>query len=145
MASLFDVREKRFFDEKRIPTDVWQVLRTASLLAIPEFRVFEIAYKQWFGRGVNEQTIEQHYVGYMFDDDVPMWVRHFCKRILRMDAEGTLDPTEFGIILKDATREQQNRGIEYIVWIVSGVVVMVLLAELLTRTISLQCTFPPCY
>ncbi len=138
-------RERRFFDESAIPLDVWRVLRTASLLSVPEFRVFEIAYEQWFGNRADEKTIERYYVGYMFRDIVPMWVRHFCHRVIALDAEDALDPAAFGIKRRRATQAQKNQGYEYLVWIAASMIVLVILAELTARTLNLHCSFPPCY
>lgn len=145
MSILKHAGERRFFDEKKIPLDVWQVLRTAAVLSIPEFRVFEIAYKQWFGEDTDEATIESHFVPYMFKDAVPMWVRHFCKRVLKLDKDGTLNPTEFGITSPVATREQQSRGVEFMILAVASIVTLVLLAELAAQAMKLNCMFPPCY
>ncbi len=137
--------DRRFFDEKRIPNDVWHVLRASSLLSVPEFHVFEIAYQQWFGEKADEDTIESFFVPYMFKDVVPLWVRHFCKQILQLDKDGLLDPSEFGIEQRDATRDEPSRGVEVMVLAVAGIVALILLAELAVQAMRLKCMFPPCY
>jgi hypothetical protein len=137
--------DRRYFDEHKIPNDVWSVLRAAALLSVGEFRVFEIAYEDWYGEAGEEKMIEKHFTGYMFNDIVPPWVRHFCKKVLKQDNEGTLDPADFGIVLKAATREQVNKGLEAIMWIVGAMIVIFLVGESAAQVLKLQCMFPPCY
>lgn len=137
--------EKRFFDEGRIPSDVWSVLKTASVLSIGEFRVFQIAYEQWYGEEGEEKAIENHFTSYMFNDIVPIWVRHFCKRVLRLDSEHALDPSEFGISFPTATMEQRNKGFEFIMALLFIMIVFFLIGESAAKLLKLQCMFPPCY
>ena len=111
-------KEKRYFDEGRIPNDVWSVLKAASLLSVGEFRVFEIAYEQWYGERGEEKTIEKYFTSYMFNDIVPVWVRDFCKKIVKLDQDDVLDPAEFGIVRAAATMEQRNRGLEFIMLLI---------------------------
>lgn len=140
-----NAEDRRYFDEHKIPSDVWSVLRAAALLSVGEFKVFELAYEEWYGEPGEEKTIEKFFVGYMFNDIVPPWVRHFCKKIQKQDREGTLDPEEFGVVPKAATQEQVNKGLEAIMWIVGALIIMFLLGESAAEVLKLQCMFPPCY
>lgn len=140
-----NLQDRRFFDEHRIPADVWSVARAAAVLSVGEFRVFEIAYKDWFGEAGEEKLIEKYFIGYMFNDIVPPWVRHFCKKVLRLDSEGTLDPAEFGIMRHAATNEQISKGLEAIMWIVLAMITIFLLGESAAQVLQLNCMFPPCY
>ncbi len=137
--------DRRYFDEHKIPMDVWGVLRASALLSVGEFRVFEIAYKEWFGEDGEEKLIEKHFTGYMFNDIVPPWVRHFCKKVLQLDNEGVLDPAEFGIVRQAASREQMNKGLEAIMWITAAMIILFVLGESAAQVLRLQCMFPPCY
>jgi hypothetical protein len=83
--------------EKSIPLDVRNVLDTAAMLQVTEFNLFRIAYRHWHGCDASERSIEQFFVPYMFRSIVPYWVRQLCRHVLRADAEGTLDPAEFGV------------------------------------------------
>lgn len=145
MFDFKDLRDRRYFDEKRIPRDSLSVARTACALSVGEFRVFEIAYQDWFGEKGEEKLIEKHFVRYMFNDIVPAWVRHFCKKILLREDEGTLDPAEFGIVREEATRQQQNKGLEAIMWITVAMIMLILMGESAAKVLRLQCMFPPCY
>lgn len=140
-----DPRERRCFDEDRIPNDVWSVLNAASLLSVGEFRVFEIAYEQWYGERGEEKQIERHFTSYMFHDIVPVWVRHFCQYVLRLDREDALDPAEFGITRAAATPEQRNRGLEFIMLLVLILMVFFFIGESAAQLMELHCTLPPCY
>ena len=140
-----DKRQKRLVGEEDIPDDVWGVLRASALLEVGEFRVFEIAYQEGHGEAGEEKMIEQHFTGYMFNDIVPPWVRHFCKKVLKRDSEGTLDPADFGIEYKIASRQQINKGLEAIMYIVGALIILFLLGESAGRVLQLQCMFPPCY
>lgn len=137
--------EKRYFDEGRIPTDVWSVLKASSLLSVGEFRVFEIAYEQWYGESGDEKHIEKYFTAYMFKDIVPAWVRHFCKKIVELDEDDALDPAEFGIIHAAATMEQRNRGLEFIAALMFILIAFFFIGESAARVLKLQCMFPPCY
>jgi len=133
------------FDEHRIPRDVRGVLRASALLSVGEFRVFEIAYEDWYGEAGEETLIEKHFTGYMFNDIVPPWVRHFCKKILQLDDDGALDPAEFGIMNAPATTQQVNKGLEAIMWITGAMIILFVLGEGAAQMMRLQCMFPPCY
>ena len=137
--------DERHFDEKQIPIDVWHVLRTAALLNVPEFRVFEIAYTRWFGESGTENTIEEFYLPYMFSDVVPACVRHFCDQVLDDDHAGTLNPRDYGIEERKATAKQKNRGYEFLIVAVASLTIIILLSELAAQSMKLQCMFPPCY
>lgn len=105
----------------------------------------EIAYEQWYGEKGDEETIEKHFIPYMFKDIVPMWVRHFCKRVLQLDEDESLNPADFGIVRRRATREQLNKGVEYIFWIILLLILMFIAIEAVDEYLKLQCMFPPCY
>jgi len=146
--AMFDQKkyeDKRYFDEDKIPDDVWSVLKTSSVLNVGEFRVFQIAYKEWFGEEVDEATIEGYFTPYMFKDIVPLWVRHFCTRVLQLDSDDRLDPREFGIVARRATLEQRNRGYEFILWLLIILAALFAVGKSAAQILKLQCMFPPCY
>ncbi len=132
---------KQYFDES-IPDDVRAVLDVAALLAIPEFRLFHIAYRFWHGDDAEEAVIEHYFTPYMFGDVVPFWVRHFTNRVIELDRQGKLNPAEFGIVARTATNADINRGRAFALGLVTALVTLVLLAELAAEQ---YCLFPPCY
>ncbi len=140
------LENKRYFDEKKTPLDVWAVAKMSALLGISEFRLFEIAYRKWYGRDGDEQLIERYFVPFMFDDQVPLWVRHFTNLIERLDNDGTLNPSDFGIRNPDATAQQIRQGGRYALIIVTVMTALILLAEASANLMGLShCFFPPCY
>lgn len=145
MSFMSPSSDRRYFDEKSIPDDVWRVLRTASILSIAEFRVFEIAYHRWFGDHATEKTIERFFVPYMFEDRVPMWVRAFCFRVINEHESGTLEPREYGIAPLVSSREQQVRGLEFLFWIAVGLVTLFLISDAASQLLGNKCVLPPCY
>lgn len=121
------------------------MLRAASLLSVGEFRVFELAYERWYGERGEEKAIEKHFISYMFNDVVPVWVRHFCKLVAKLDRENALDPADFGIIRAPATVEQRNRGLDFIIILLVAMIGLFLMGENAARLLNLQCILPPCY
>lgn len=140
-----DPRNQRYFDEKTIPDDVWLVLQATSLLGVGEFRVFEIAYKEWFGEAGEEKTVERYFTPYMFNNVVPSWVRHFASRIVKLDQEGRLNAGDFGIHPQYATRESVRKGIDFAAWLVLSLTGIVLLGKIAAGLTGLSCILPPCY
>lgn len=134
-------KRKQYFDED-IPEDVQAALDVAALLGVPEFRMFHIAYREWYGHDGDEATIERYFIPYMFHDRVPLWVRHFAQRVKHLDLAGTLDPASFGIIRRSATAQQIYRGRAFALGLFTAMVTLVLLAELAGKSV---CMFPPCY
>ncbi|MFQ5785281.1 MAG: hypothetical protein ACE5H8_10715 [Alphaproteobacteria bacterium] len=132
---------KKYFDEN-VPDDVQAVLDVSALLGIPEFRLFDIAYRFWYGEGADEKTIERYFIPYMFQDVVPLWVRHFTHHVRSLGRQGRLDKTAFGIQRRVATSESVQRGRVYALTLLTVLVVLLLLAELAADQF---CLFPPCY
>jgi hypothetical protein len=110
--------DRRFFHEKRTANDVSSVMRAASLLSVGEFRVFEIAYEQWYGEPGDAKQIERCFAAYMFNDIIPVWVRHFCTKVVQLDSEDALDPGDYGILAPAASTRQQNRVLECIMLLI---------------------------
>lgn len=56
--------------------DLERVMIASRLLQVSEFCFFRIAYYQWFGREIDEGVLECLFREYMFQDNIPHWVRH---------------------------------------------------------------------
>lgn len=137
---------KKYFDERNTPDDVSEVLESAALLDITEFRLFQIAYNWWFGAPASEDHIEAHYIPYMFKKIVPPWVRHFTGQVLKMEAEGGVDPEVFGIYPPQSTASDRSKGAIYTFYLVTACLIIYLLGELAVDALRLyHCTLPPCY
>ena len=135
-----------FFRRDRTPPDVTAVLRTSGVLAVSEFRVFELAYVSWYGVETDEKSIERHFFPYMFREEVPHYVRAFTRRILSLERAGSLDPKDFGIEADPRTVRGVVSGLFYSLSIVASMTVLVLLAKVTAESLGLsECMFPPCF
>lgn len=135
-----------FYPQERTPPDVLEVLTSASLLSVSEFQVFCLSYRRWFGQEADEATIESHFIPYMFRDEVPIWVRHFTRTVVRLDREGHLDPQTFGIKRRQANAYDVTRGRLYLLGLGVALVLLLILAEISVDWLDLHnCFFPPCY
>jgi hypothetical protein len=107
--------------------DAGRVEFAASLLQISEFRFFKIAYFRWFGRNIDESSLEYIFDDFMFENIVPHYVRHFAREVLSLFEKGTLDPKQFGINRPAPTPELRSAGIGYTVMLFVILVIFVLL------------------
>lgn len=101
------------YDDEEIEPDTREVLEASSVLQITEFRLFELAYRRWFGEATSEERIERYYCGYMFKAIAPFWVRHYCRDVIAHDKTGDLDPTDFGVFPAPESDSMVHKGIRY--------------------------------
>lgn len=136
-----------FFDEKKIPSDVADVLEAAALLEVTEFELFRIAYRRWFGADIRDRDLERHYLPYMFKSQVPPWVRQLSRTVIAEADADTLDPRSYGVLPRPLTMDMYQRGLRYFLWIA------VILGTLWTGAATVaglvpgyqSCYLPPCY
>lgn len=76
--------------------DVAQVRQAASLLCVPEFAFFHVAHRRWYGEAAPDRWIEPHFMLYLYRGEVPFWVRHLARAVLREAENGQLAPRDFG-------------------------------------------------
>lgn len=135
-----------FFRRVRTPPDIKAVLETSGLLAVSEFRVFELAYVNWYGVETDEKTIERHFLPYMFREEVPHYVRAFTRTILGLERADRLDPRDFGIEPDRRTIRGVVSGLFYSLCIGLAMTVLVILAKVTAERLGLtECMFPPCF
>lgn len=118
---------KQYFDED-LARDQWDLLESAALLQVTEFRVFELAYKEWYGASAKPRIIEAHFRNYMFNQVIPAWVTHFCRRIVELGRAGTLEPKDFGIYQRLPSRRMMLIGKAYVVMLLLAFLVLVFMA-----------------
>ncbi len=132
--------------EPDLPEDLKGVLQTAALLEVSEFRVFELAYSDWFGSAGGTEAIEAFFTPYMFHETVPPWVRHFTRHVRALDSAGRLDPRDFGIFPRRLSARDVVRGRLYVAYVISAVIAMFLIAQLTVDFLKIEgCLLPPCY
>ena len=137
----------RSFFRQQTGSDSAEVAATAGLLEIPEFRLFQLAYRDWYGHDPAEADTEAWFDAYMFGDQVPFWVRAFCARIRQREQDGTLDRRALGI-------RPESRPPRYLRWFVSTLVILLVVLTVLLfladqaahlMPFLQECYFPPCY
>lgn len=117
--------------------DLDLVLRAAQNLDIPEYDVFTLAYRNWFG-GTDPVAVDRAFAAYLLRKVVPAWVRHYARRTLTQGAP----PHELAAGLAPpapAPRQGVIAG-----GLVLGVVALVI-ALAATGSPPEGCFFPPCY
>lgn len=114
---------RQYFDED-VARDQWDLLEAAALLQVTEFKVFELAYREWYGVAAKQRVIEAHFRNYMFNQVVPVWVARFCRRIVEMGQAGTLDPREYGIYPRLRSRRMLLIGKLYVAMLLLAFLVL---------------------
>ena len=66
-----------------LTVDARAVHQAALSLNIAEFELFSRAHAAWYCESACERDLERHFVSYLFDGEVPVWVRDFSRRIIR--------------------------------------------------------------
>ena len=95
--------------------DAEAVSFVAGLLDVSEFRLFEIAYVNWFGSEATEKAMEGFFGSYLNSGFVPFWLRNMVRRTISKHRKGNLAGSEFGIHKPSASRYDRSLG-----WILVG-------------------------
>jgi len=148
VAEIAGMRKRRlFFDERKMPGDVADVLEAAALLEVTEFELFRIAYRRWFGVDIRDRELERFYLPYMFKSRVPPWVRQLARTVIAEAEAESLDRRAYGIMPRPLSMDMYNRGLRYFLWLT------VIFGTLLTGAATVaklapwyqSCYLPPCY
>lgn len=138
---------KEYFN-RHLEQDLVAVLDASSALQVTEFKLFELAFQDWYGKKAEEQIMEKYFAAYMFAKRVPGWVRHFSRKILKLQDQGRLDPKNFGIWY----RLPSARMIFIAKLYTASLLIIFLIAVMLVYSLPVkvmavfeQCYFPPCY
>jgi len=95
----------------------------AALLDVSEFRLFEIAHEDWFGRKATRKATEAFFVGYLKSGLIPFWLRNTVRTIICKYQQGNLAPGKFGF---DQTLESPSR--RRVGWILMGLLYLLVFA-----------------
>lgn len=97
--------------DKHVPADVAHVAETAQVLKIREVELFQHAHFWWYQRKLSDTALDRAFGRYLMRQEVPAWVRHYCRRVLNLEAVGQLDPADFGVdkptVFRITTGEQR--------------------------------------
>jgi hypothetical protein len=96
-------------------TDTDNVIISAGILQISEFRFFKVAYSDWYGVDISDKALEPIFSNYMFRNVVPHWVRRLARIVLSRSRQGVLNPKDFNIKYRKATPELQTIGYHYLI------------------------------
>ena len=88
--------DKQYFDED-LKQDSLDLLEASAVLEVKEFKLFELAYREWYGKKPLSQVIEAHFSNYMFHNIIPAWVRSYSRQVVDLHRSGNLNPRELGI------------------------------------------------
>ena len=66
--------------------DARAVREAAARLRIPEFAIFHLAYRRWFGERASDAMLERRFMAFLYGRRVPVWVRQGATRAHRLRA-----------------------------------------------------------
>ncbi len=118
---------RQYFDED-IDPDLWDLLQTSSLLEIKEFDVFKLAYKEWFGHFPQPHVSEAHFANYMFNQQIPVWVRRYARKVIELHKQDALNPRELGVYQPLPSRRLKRIGKIYTVMLLAVMLYLTFLA-----------------
>ncbi len=90
------VKNKQYFDED-LSKDSLDLLQASAALEIKEYDLFELAYREWYGMKPLNHVIEAHFSNYMFQRQIPAWVRSFSRQVVELHEQDNLEPRQFGV------------------------------------------------
>jgi hypothetical protein len=131
---------------KQLNSDAQAVIKTASLLQISEFEVFQLAHKRWFGYLAENREIDRLFSRYLINASVPLWVRAFTRLINQLQDENRLDGRTFG--LQPAPPPSQRTalvGVLALLLMLIFVALLIYLADKTDPSLAATCRLPPCY
>ncbi len=80
-----------------IAPDVRHVGEAAKVLNVSSSRYFGSRTVFWYERGLRQPVLKAAFADYLLREEVPSWVRDYCRRLLNLAAVGQLDPRDFGV------------------------------------------------
>lgn len=141
-----------FFEDRPLPAELQELLDAASILDIGEFRLFELAYRDWYGTDADASRLEHDYARYMFGDDVPIWVRHYVRGVLKQAKQPQSclpHPVRFPQPPQhqSATAAGIQRGLRIFLGLIFILVFLIVVISLSPEWLLFgnECYFPPCY
>ncbi len=109
--------------DRHVSPDVRLVTETAEVLQIREFEVFEHAHRLWSGRQAEPQLLDGMFGGYLTQQRVPAWVRHYGRAVLEAAAADRLEPQRFGVERPTMLRMTRGENIHAALAVAVGLLV----------------------
>jgi hypothetical protein len=77
--------------------DAEAVSFVAGLFDISEFKLFEMAYVNWYGREAAKKAMDRFFGTYLNTGSVPFWLRAAVRKILCQHRKGDLTASQLGV------------------------------------------------
>ena len=77
--------------------DIALMQQAVETACVGEFDFFRAAWRAWHGSPPDETQLERLFVAYLFRQKVPVFARHFARRLLEAEDDGSLDAAAFGL------------------------------------------------
>ncbi len=134
------------FHDKPLPADLQILLDAVALLDISEFRLFELAYRAWYGKEAGARQLELDFADYMFRNRVPIWVRHYARGVVKQAAlsqSGQFPLPRY----QPADAAAIRRGLRVLLGLIFVLVFLIVVSSLSPEWLQFgdECYFPPCY
>ena len=88
------------------------VAMAANILQVGEFQLLQLAYRDWYGQELPAALCDQLFQAYMLHNRIPVWARHYARRIIESDDRGLID-------CSDGSYHRYDR--EYVTHVTRGV------------------------
>ncbi|MDR9435428.1 MAG: hypothetical protein RI563_01020 [Thiohalophilus sp.] len=135
------------FQDKPLSPDLQTLLDAVALLDISEFRLFELAYRAWYGNDAGSRQLEQDFADYMFCDEVPIWVRHYARGVVKQAALSQSGKFPYPPKDRPADSASIRRGLRVLLGLIFILVFLIVVSSLSPEWLQFgnECYFPPCY
>ncbi len=70
------------------------VARAANFLEVGEFQLLQLAYRDWHGQEMPVALCDQLFQAYMLHNEIPVWARHYARRIIDYSESGLIDSSD---------------------------------------------------
>ena len=67
------------------------IAHAANILEIGEFQLLQLAYYEWHGCDMPEAATDSLFHGFMMQNQVPPWAKHFARRVVDHESRGELN------------------------------------------------------
>ena len=67
-----------------VDEDAEQLTYVTSVLNVSVYRLFELAYEDWFGESANEGYLEAVYMPYVVLGTMPVWLRNYVRKTAQL-------------------------------------------------------------
>ncbi len=70
------------------------IARAANFLEVGEFQLLQLAYRDWHGKELPVALCDRLFQAYMLHNEIPVWARHYARRIIDYGESGLIDSSD---------------------------------------------------